>query len=417
MIALLYFIAVFFVLLMLRNRSIALVLIGIQIVSLMGTFFLGREYSFDTFFKIFNLTITLVLLSMIIIPWMKVVNVKEIYSFNELKLKRLTRFLIGLSIMPFITFLVVSYFVIFLVKDINTFKYAEGVSTDFYYGLPLNIKLLIFSNYLYNFSYFLIPLHFYYLAKKNYWLSFFCFLFSLNIILYGLTYFSRSVYIQYGSIYGSVLFILFGTLEHKVKNFIKFVSIIVVSVFMSYFIYISNERFVADTSYDDLIPTNAIVQDQVNYSYLDYGSQWYFNNFVVLEKYDFKGFNGQISLQPVLSILGQYGLINYDPAQYTKLRIQLWPDHYWTFNGFVAYSIYDYGYFLSLIFCLFYFFLVRFNSPIKNTISIVNLFVIVLLIQLPLMAVFYSNVGTVLLPLLFLAPIYLYLKITFKSYK
>lgn len=415
MIALLYFIVVFFVLLMLRNRSIALILIGIQIVSLMGTFFLGIEYPFDTFFKIFNLTITLVLLSMIIIPWMKVVNVKEIYSFNEVKLKRLTHFLIGLSIMPFIVFLVVSYFVLFLVEDINNFKYAEGVSTDFYYGLPINIKLLIFSNYLYNLSYFLIPLHFYYLAKKNYWLSFFCFLFSLNIILYGVTYFSRSVYVHYCFIYGAFLIILFSTLKYRTRLIIKFLSIMSISIFITYFIYISEERFKTNSSYNNVIPTNAIVQDPVNYSYLDYSSQWYFNNLIVLENYNFKGFNGQISLQPVLSILGQYGLINYDIAEYTKLRIQLWPNQYWTFNGFVAYSIYDYGYFLSFLFCICYFYFVRFNSPINNSISIINLFVLVLLIQLPLMSIFYSNVGAIILPLIFLVPIYLYLKIKLRT--
>ena len=417
MIALLYFILLFIVLLMLRNKSIALVFIGIQIISLTGTFFLGRDYPFDTFFKFFNLIITLIILSLIIIPWTKVVHIRSIYCSNDSKLRSLTYFLIVLSVIPFITFLAVSTFVILYVEDINTFKYAEGVSTDFYYSLPISTKIIILSNYLYNFSYFFIPLHFYYLSRKEYWLSFFCFLFSLNIILYGLTYFSRSVYIQYSSIYGAFLFMIFSTLDCKIKRYVKVFSVVFGVAFLSYFIYISDQRFTTDKTYDDIIPTKAIVQDPVNYSYLDYSSQWYFNNMAVLEKYNFNGFNGQISLQPLLSLLGQYGLINYDAANYTKLRIQLWPDHYWTFNGFVAYSIYDYGYFLSFIFCIIYYYLVRINCPKNDKISVVNLFILVLLIQLPLSAIFYSNVGAIMFPLIYLIPICLYLKISFKIVK
>lgn len=415
MIALLYFILMFIVLLMLKNKSIALVLIGVQIISLTGTFFLGRDYPFDTFFKFFNLIITLLILSLIIIPWTKVQHIRYIHCPNDLKLRSFTYFLIGLSIIPFITFLAVSTFVILYVEDINTFKYAEGVSTDFYYSLPVNTKIIIFSNYLYNFSYFLIPLHFYYLSRKDYWLSFFCFLFSLNIVLYGLTYFSRSVYVQYSSIYGAFLFMIFSTLDYKIKRYIKIFSVVFGVASLSYFIYISNQRFTTDKSYNEIIPTEAIVQDPVNYSYLDYSSQWYFNNMAVLEKYNFNGFNGQISLQSLLSLLGQYGLINYDAANYTKLRIQLWPDHYWTFNGFVAYSVYDYGYFLSFIFCIIYYYLVRINCPKNDRISIFNLFILVLLIQIPLLAIFYSTVGGIVIPLLFYIPIYIYLKVTVRS--
>lgn len=414
MICLLYFILLLIILLLKKNRSIAIGLIGIQIISLCGTFFLGRDYLFDTLFKFFNLVITLIILTLIIIPWIRITNVKNIYSFNERKLKQLTYFLIIVSIIPFIVFLSISTFVFLYVEDINTFKYAEGVSTDFYYSLPINIKLFIYSNYMYHFSYFLIPLHFYYLSKKKYWLSFFCFLFSLNIILYGLTYFSRSVYIQYSSIYGAFMVILFSTLENKIKKRIKIISLLFATVFISYFISISIQRFETDEAYDDVIPLKAIVQDPVYYSYFDYSSQWYFNNMEVLEKYNFNGFNGKVSLQPVLGLLSQYGLVSYDSKEFTKLRKQLWPNHWWTFNGFVAYSIYDYGYFLSFVFCFLYFYLVRINGPIKNSITIINLFVLVLLIQLPLVAIFYSNVGAILFPFLYLIPIYLYLKIYLK---
>ena len=207
---------------------------------------IGQDYPINTLFKFFNVILTMVILTLIIIPWKNFKNIKEISYSNEIKLKKLTRFLITISIFPFITFSATSIFVFLFVEDINAFKYAEGVSDDFYYSLPFDVRAIILSAYLYGFSYFLIPLHFYYLSKRSYRLSFWCFIFSLNIILFGLTYFSRSVFVHYAFIYIAFLIMLYGTLENRVKKYIKNTMFLLLGLMVVYFVNISIKRFTTD---------------------------------------------------------------------------------------------------------------------------------------------------------------------------
>lgn len=408
---LIYFILLFII--FFKSKSIVSFLVLLQIISLLGTIFIGQDYPINTIFKFFNLILTIVILTLIIIPWTNYKNINEIIYFNEIKLKKLTKFLITISILPFITFSITSIFVFLFVEDINTFKYAEGVSEEFYYNLPFNVKAIILSSYLYGFSYFLIPLHFYYLSKRNYRLSFWCFIFSLNIVLFGLTYFSRAVFIHYAFIYMAFVIMLYGTLEYRVKKMLKKLIFLTSSLMVIYFVNISIRRFTTDNLYTETIPSNSLIQEPVFYSYFDYLSQWYYNNMYVLNSYNFKTFNGQISFQSILYLLGRYSIINYDPSTYISLRQQLWPLHWYTFNGFVAYIVYDLGYILSIVFSLIYCLIILKLRPKNNQITILNLFLIVLLIQLPLLAIFYSSFGGIIIPLLLAIPLFIYLKISF----
>lgn len=411
MVVLIYFILLFCLLVLLKNRSIAIIMILIQLISLVGMLLINADYPINSLFQVFNVVITIVILTTIIMPWADVKKIKVIYTLNEQKLLRLTKFLIGVSILPFIVFAVVATFVILYVDDINTFKYAEGASIEFYYSLPINTKLLILANYLFNFSYFLIPLHFYYLGKRKFGLSILCLIFSLNIILHGLTYFSRSVFIHYILVYLAFLYMLFSTFDRRFRRLLRISVSIAAVLFATYFIYISNQRFTGDKQYADLIPQKSLIQDPVVYSYFDYLSQWYPNGMKVLDSYNFESFNGQVTMQPVLSILGQYNIISYSSDSYVSLRKRLWPENWWTFNGFVAYTIYDYGYLFSFIILSLYVYAIKKSSPIAGRISVMKLFILVLLIQLPLVAIFYSNAGAIVIPLLFLIPIAFYLKV------
>lgn len=413
MILLVYFIVLLIFNLVLKGRSVSIIFILLQILSLSGVFLIGRDYPIDSFFKVFNIVITAIILTLIIAPWLKTKNIHEIYFANDLKLKRVTYFLLIVSFFTFIVLLFTALYVHLTVDNINVFKENAG---DFYYNiLPINVKIYILSTYLYYFSYFLIPLHFYYLGKRKIRLSILCFVFSLNSILYGLTYFSRSVFVNYALLYLSFLFLLYGTFNFQTKRYIKISAIIIVVMFAAYFIDATNKRFTDNQSYESLIPASSVIQNPVLYSYLDYLSQWYHNSMTILYSYDFKTFSGQISLQPVLFLLGQYRIINYNSLDYENLRMSLWPEQWDRFNGIVAYSIYDYGYIVSIMLSLFYYYIVRKLGPKNNRISLLNLFYLVLLIQLPLMAIFYSTVGGILIPSLLLIPIYLYLRTTIKN--
>ncbi|MBN9300158.1 MAG: oligosaccharide repeat unit polymerase [Filimonas sp.] len=412
MILLLYFI--FFLLILLRygkKSSIALILVLLQIISLAGCFLINADYPITGLWDLLNLGFVALILTVVISPWINVYRVKSIDFANEKKVKRLTYFLLIISFFVFIVLIITSILVFSLVQDINEFKYADGVSTDFYYQLPINVKLFILSTYLYNFSYFLIPLHFFYLSKEKWALSILCLIFSLNIVLYGLTYFSRSVFVHYLLIYISFLYILYNALTERTRGIIKKVLISAGSLFAVYFVYVTIQRFTNDTLYANTIPAKSFIQEPVLYSCFDYLSQWYYNGMYILHSYKFTTFQGQISLQPILSLLGQYGIIGYDTMRYANLRQQLWPLHWFTFNGLVGYSVYDYGYILTLFFSFIYYYIVKRFQPKAGRLSLIHLFYIVLLIQIPLMAIFYSAVAGIIVPFLLMIPIGLYLKI------
>ncbi|MGE5351539.1 MAG: O-antigen polymerase [Clostridiales bacterium] len=387
----------------------------LQIISLFGVFIVGSEINVDSIPKLLNLIVTASILTLVITPWNKVNNIREIYDDNEQKVRKLTKFLIIISIFTFFVLLATTVLVFSFVDDINKFKYTEGISTDFYYRLPFNVRAFIISTYLYNFSYFLIPLHFYYLGKHKYRLSTVCFILSLNIVLYGLTFFSRAVFVQYLLLYASCIFLFYNTLGRKFKKYIKLSLIVLTIVSSLYFVSITGQRFENDKFYAEKIPAKSLVQNPTLYSYFDYLSQWYNNNMYVLDTYDFSTFSGQLSLQPIQSLLGQYGIIKYDYFSYVKLRQQLLPLNWYTFNGLVADSIYDFGYIFAFILVFVYRYAINKITPKENKISLLNTFYLVLLIQLPLLSIFYSFVSGIVIPLLLIIPISMYLKKNNKS--
>ena len=409
MILLIFFILLFFY--YSKSKSVVLFFILIQVISLIGVIFINMDYELSTMFEVFNLLFTIVILTLVTSPWRKMQKIQTITVKNEMKLKKVTNFLLIVSVLPFVVFLLVSLLVISNVSDINDFKYSEGVADDFYYSIiPFNIKFFILANYLYYFSYFLIPLHFYYLHKGNKRLAFFCFLFSLNVVLYGLTYFSRSCYVHYILLYISLLILFYGTLSLSLQSTIKKITIGISVLMGLYFVSITNSRFDDDTAYEELIPLDSPIQDPALYSYVDYLSQSYYNGMYVLNSYDFKTFNGQTALQPIISLMGQYGLIKYNSSDYIELRQKLWPKHWYTFNGLVAYSVFDFGYIITLVIALLYYYYISKFTTSKSTISGEDLFSLVLFIQIPLFAIFYSTFALIIIPRMFLIPIRFYLK-------
>lgn len=400
-----------------KGRSLSLLFTCIILISIFFGFFLGRKLIIESFSDLSIIILIIFLLMSLIIPWNNYKNIKSISGINKLKLKKITIFLIAINILIFIVFLITTITVMTFVTDINDFKYSTGVATDFYYKfLPFPPVFFNLAILFYCFSYFIFPLHFYYLYKKRYYLSFICFILSLNIVLYGLTFFSRAVVIQYILMYMSMTWLLYATLSEKVKKALRIFSIIVGAVSIIYFIDVSISRFKDDKSaaakeYYNAIPVESITQDPVIYSYFDYTSQWIFNGFEVLKLYNYEGFNGEISYGAIANLADTFGIIDYNTKEYSDKRKKLWPrPYYYTFNGYAAYSVYDYGIIGSVIFSFIYIAGVNKMKPRNNTIKLRDLFLITLMIQIPALAIFYSQVGVIIVTFIIWVFLYIYLK-------
>ena len=392
-----------------RQHKVAAFLLAIQLMSLGGTFFMGGDYAMNSLPRVAAFLTIAVVLSFVILPWAGGFRITRLDPGDERKLDRVAKILICLSVLPFFVLSITSFFILTQVQDINDFKYTEDVATDFYYNLPINVRLIILSNYLYNLSYLLLPLHFYYLWRRRFWLSGLCLLLSMNIILYGMTFFSRWSLLHYVFIYSILLLLLRDTLDRAAKRVIKRVAAVLVVAVATYFIILTERRFRNDTAYSDLVPIDSRIQSPVLYSYVSYLSQSTEHGVNKLLDYRFQTFGGQISLNPVLSLLGKYGIIDYNPTAYAELRRTLWPEHADKFSGLACYSVYDYGYIVTSILLLMYVFVIRINRPVKGVISVKGLFHYGLLIQIPMFSIFYSMVAGILIPYLMMIPILLYL--------
>jgi|GEM_PF-3427845 len=399
-----------------KKKSLALLLSLISLLSVAVSFFIGREIEFASFYDILLILYIIFSLFCIIFPWHNFRGIEDISVSNDFKVRKLTSFLIFINSIVFVIFLLTTISVFTLVDNINDFKYSEGVSTEFYYNkLPFNVLFFNFAILAYYFAYFIFPLHFYYLAKKNYSKAIICLILSLNIVLYGLTFFSRAVVVQYLFMYISMLWFLYGIFNDKVKKIIKLSLICIGVVAVLYFINVSFKRFEEDydakVAYSSTIPDAAPIRDPVLYSYIDYTGQGILNGYELIKKYDGTGFNGQITFQPILSILGQFKIIDYDSNDFVRYRALVWPSYYsYSFNGYTAYSLYDYGYIGSIIFSFLYLYIVIKLRPKDNVLSLRSLFLIILLIQVPLLAIFYSQMGGIIIALVIWIPINNYLK-------
>jgi len=410
MAALIYFLFILLILVLIKNKSILIYLVLIQVISLFGAIIIDQDYIINNFVKTFNLIFTLFILSIILFPWIKIDKIYSISVNNDIRVMRLTYFMIVVSIIPFIVFLFMTIFLIMHTENIYLIRSVKGELVDTYASMQMNSKLFTLSRYLYPISYFLIPLHIFYLGKQKRRLSFLCFVFSLNILLYGLTYYSRSVFVHYIFIYLGFLYMLRSTLDVKEKLLLKKSLFMLLFICFFYLIYITSERFGESTFYYNKISSNSLIQDPLIYSYVDYMSQWYSNSMSLLETYMFVTFKGQISFKSILDLIGNYTFINYDVGNYIALIKTLWPNNWYTFNGLVAYSVYDYGYMLTILLSFIYFFVISSIKLNNNQIDLNTLFILILLIQIPLMSIFYTTVDVLIMPALYLMPIYFYLR-------
>lgn len=364
------------------------------------------------------LILTSTLLLLVILPWKNYKNITYIIVTNQEKLRKLTNFLIIVNSFAFIILLITTIIVQTTIKDINQFKYGDGVSLEFYSTmLPFSSSFLSLANIIDSFAYFMLPLHFYYLSNKKNKLAYLCLLLSFNIMLKGTIYFSRYVIIEYTFLYFALFLILNKTLPRTTVRALKRTAIVGLLFFLIYFTNISINRFSEDssaaTNYE--IPSSSLLKTPIIYSFVDYFSQWYYHGIEVLHDYDFKTFKFKTTLKSLNSLLEGLGIGLYSSIDYRNLRMLLWKDNWYTFTGFPAYAIYDYGIIGAIFFCIIYSFVVYKKRPISRKILISNIFLICLLIQIPIMSIFYSQMESLLIPLIYYFIIKFYMRVRIKT--
>lgn len=413
MILLIFFICFFFFSYR-RNLSLGLLLILFYICSISGGLFIGKKYTIENFHDIVNFIYLCLMLYLLISPWLKYkysVNIIGVYDTR--KLYKVFKALCAINGISFIIFLVTVILAFQTVTDYSQFKNGNASAEFFANKLPVNQYVYLLAVYLHSSAYFLIPFHFYYLLNKKYKYSLIALLFSLNIILQGMTVFSRSGFISFFMCYIIFLPFFYNKLEFKIKKRIRILAVYVFAVACSFFYLITENRFTDTITYDSEIYKSKYIKSPVVFSLLDYGTQWFQNSRDLMAKYDFEILYGRLTFSFPELVLTSTGLADFQ--QLEKVLSQKWGSYFDKFNGITANLLFDLGYVGSLIFVLIYRSIVFKLQPTGGAISINNLMFCVILVMIPAMGFFNSEMKVVFfnLAIIYGYLIYKYLKIKF----
>jgi hypothetical protein len=382
MLLIILFLALFAFFVTTRPASPALVLVAIYLASLLGGLLLGTGAELTTTVEWINLVFVAGMLVLMIAPWNAFPFDVGIVAPNERRLNRLTRTLLAIHAVGFVVFSTTFYLAITSVTDYSAFKNDAG-AVAFYETIPINHNLLLLSTYLNSTAAFLVPLHFYYLYRRRIGVSLLCLLFSLNLVLEGISIFSRSVLIMYVVLYTLYLPFFYGRIERNPRRVLKIVGLGALAMFGTVFYVITNNRFADYLSWGEAKYSTSVIQNPIAYSILDYASQWNRNGIAVLSQYDFRTMNGELSF-PLVSTLGnRIGVINRPPELIPIRLEELWGDRYDKFVGLVPNLVFDFGYAGTVCFGLLYAIVLFKVRPIRGTISVGTLLILGPLFLLP----------------------------------
>lgn len=393
-----------------KNSKVVLALLFLQVASLTAIIFINGDSFTDNPRSWINALFILFANLSVILPWAGYSKLKTISVKRPDKIERLVKVLLVISLISFVVLGVTAFLVQTLISDVNAFKY-EGESVDFYYSmLPFDVRLLIIAFSLHVLSYFMLFFHFYYMWKDNKKRMILCFIASLNLILYGLCFFSRWTLTMYASMYGIMAIVFYPLLRNNYKEKLRKYAIVAGVSIGAVFTIITITRFENDERYEFRIPDNSPIKDPKLYSIFDYLGQNNSAGIEVLNNYDGTTFGGGFAIKQVKSFLQSCRVWPADNSEQVEIafREKYFKQHEGGFIGWAAYTVYDFGYILTVVICIIYIRMVRIS---RDSIDLYKFLKASILIQIPICAIYYSWMPTVLMCFFFYFFMNQYLKL------
>ena len=116
--------------------------------------------------------------------------------------------------------------------------------------------------------------------------------------------------------------------------------------------------------------------------------------------------HGQMAFYPLGELFRVTGMIPSTYDVYMSNRMSILGDSYDNFIGLVAYLIYDFGFLFTIVIGMVYAKIVKSSNPKFSTINLERIFFIFLLIQIPLISIFYSYFDVLIQTLFYFFPIF-----------
>lgn len=393
-----------------RKRNLVLLFLMLQIASLISVIIVRlNDYSNDDK-TLINVIFMMMITLPIIIPYKNYSDIIEIKKIPIRKFNKLSNILFIIGGFSFIFLLATAIVVNMLVSDINAFRYEEGASVDFYYKmLPFDVKFFILAYTLYYFSYFFIPLHFYcqYIGDKK--RSIIYLILSLNLILYGMTFFSRWAIVLFVLLYIAHWICYSKLIPEKVRQIeLKWLRIIGGSL-GCIFLFITITRFEdANKAYErEEMNQESIIKNTSLYSMFDYLGKSNSRSIYALD-YNYKDqtFGGRYLWSETQNFFSVFRIGS--PSEVSEHIDKIWTEYHGTFRTYACYLIFDVGYFLAIIISIIIVLVLRRRGKI---ISFDKYIVSSLFMMVPICSIFFSYLNVFLFCLILFGFIKLYLKI------
>lgn len=345
----------------------------------------------------------------IILPYKNYSYITAIKQLSPKKFNRLSTLLFIIGGFSFVFLLATALIVNLMISDINAFRQEEGMAVDFYYKmLPFDVRFFILAYSLYYFSYFFIPLHFYcqYIGDKKRAVIYL--ILSANLILYGLTFFSRWAIVLFVLLYVAH-WVSYSKLippkDRKVElRWFKIIG----GALAAFFLVVTFSRFGDATAYErEEMNDESIVKNTSVYSMFDYLGKSNSRSIYYLDNYKGQTFGGRYLTSEAQNFFSVLRIV--PPSRMSEYREKIWTEYSGTFRSYACYLIFDVGYLLAFVISILIVFMLRRNK--SGVISFDKYIVSSLFMMVPICSIFFSYLNVFFFCLILFGFIKLYLKL------
>jgi oligosaccharide repeat unit polymerase len=384
-----------------KSNTAYSILVLIIFLSFFLQYLVGRSFEYKSYKTVYNAFFICLNLFLIVKPWSDA-NILNVENTNPKYFAHLKKILYKFLFLNLILNAVILFIVLIYIPDISSFK-AQGAYTDLYDQIPYFANVFRYAYVTQSTGYLAIPIFFYHLGNFEYKKASYALLLSSSSLLSGFAFYSRAQIFTYTLLFILYFFLVKKTLPRvikvKVLKAIKYTSICIVILFLS----ITYIRFSAMDYYGDRIPQNSIVKDPIIYSLIDYASQNYSNGLYQLERFTAdKSLGGEQFFRDIFQILNFFGVIEWDVKESKSLIDTAYDYDGGAFKGYTTPLVFNFGYILTFLISLTYFFAVTFKLKNKAVLSLKSMFSLILLLIIPTVSIFYTGYALLLFPLLLL---------------
>lgn len=384
------------------------ILVWLQFISFLLHYLTGLYVVVDSIKTIFNIVFVCISLYLILAPW-SYVNFKKItiknrdyYFFYRKILYFFLRINIFLNI--FVLVVIYTYF-----PDIADFKHQEF--TNLYDQIPYFGFVFRYCASTQTLGILALPICAYYISRNNKREAIKAFVLSTSTFISALAFFSRAQMLTYALTCVCIFYLLKSSFRisfsNKFEKYLKFGSLVI----LLFFLAISYTRFNSEKMVylKDRIRQESIVKSYTTYYLIDYASMGYVFGIEQLDRHTIDDILwGGRTFRFLKLQLGFFHIINYDSKAAAEEETKAYEKNGVTegntssaFHGYTCDMVKDFGYFITILIGLYYYYYVR-RASMRHVVEFDKLNILSQLLIVPCLSIFYNGFGSIIFSLLFI---------------